>query len=83
MAWSELQSISNEYNDIFRSIDDKLIQLLNEHIALAKGKLCSPSKEIMQEWAHKYDLDIPQISWLLHSLNENNHPVCRTNLAIC
>lgn len=29
----------------------------------------------MQEWSTKYGLDIPQISWLLNSLNASNHPV--------
>jgi hypothetical protein len=47
---------------------------LNERKELAKGKRYFPLKEIMQDWAIKYDLDIPQISWLLHSLNESSHP---------
>ncbi|CAG7657832.1 hypothetical protein PAECIP111802_06870 [Paenibacillus allorhizosphaerae] len=75
MGWSEMQRIPNEYNDKFRSIDAKLLQLFCERKALANGKRYFPSKEIMQQWAITYDLDIPQISWLLHSLNEGRHSV--------
>jgi len=27
----------------------------------------------MEEWAACYETDIPQISWLMYSLNGNNH----------
>ncbi|WP_282940107.1 hypothetical protein [Paenibacillus sp. RC67] len=74
MGWSELQLNPNEYNETFKAIDEKLMILLNERKVLAKGKRFSPPREVMQEWANQYDLNIPQISWLLHSLNEGSRP---------
>jgi hypothetical protein len=74
-GWSEFQSIPNEYNDVLKSIDESLLKLINERKSLSKGKRYYPSKEIMQEWATTYEIDIPQISWLMHSLNGNNQPV--------
>jgi hypothetical protein len=75
MGWSEFQSIPNEYNDVLKSIDESLLKLINERKNLSKGKRYYPSKEIMQEWAARYEIDIPQISWLMHSLNGSNQPV--------
>ncbi|WP_261301510.1 hypothetical protein [Paenibacillus andongensis] len=75
MAWSEFKPMLNEYNEEFRSIDESLIRLLKERKSLAKGKRFFPSKEIIQEWASSYEMDIPQINWLIHSLNEGSYSV--------
>jgi hypothetical protein len=75
MGWSEFQSLPNEYNDVLKSIDESILKLINERKNLSKGKRYFPTKEIMQEWATQYEIEIPQISWLLHSLNERNQPV--------
>jgi hypothetical protein len=74
MGWGEMQLIPNEYNDEFRSIDETILRLLNERKLLANGKRYFPTKEIMEEWATSYELDIPTISWLMHSLNERSQP---------
>ncbi|SFK83110.1 hypothetical protein SAMN03159341_101785 [Paenibacillus sp. 1_12] len=74
MGWGEIQRIPNEYNDEFRSIDETILRLFKERKLLAKGKRYFPPKEIMQEWAINYEMDIPAISFLMHSFNEGIHP---------
>jgi hypothetical protein len=74
MAWSELYRVPNEYNEAMRKIDESLLQLLTERKSLAKGKRFYPDKEILQEWSTRFGIEIPQINWLLNSLNEN-YPV--------
>jgi hypothetical protein len=80
MAWSEFKAIPNEYNDEFRSIDETFLKLLQERKGLSKGKQIFPPKEVMQEWANRYDMDIPQISWLMNSLNHPELPIVRNEL---
>ncbi|OCT16772.1 hypothetical protein A8709_07690 [Paenibacillus pectinilyticus] len=75
MGWSELQRIPNEYNEEIAKIDESLIQLLTARKSLAKGRRFFPPQDVVQEWANRYDLDIPQINWLLNSLNETNYPI--------
>lgn len=77
MAWTEFRAIPNEYNDEFRSIDETILKLLHERSKLSKGRRIFPPKEIMQQWADQYDLDIPQISWLMNSLNHPELPIVR------
>lgn len=75
VAWSELKMIPNEYNDEVKAIDESLIRLLTERKALSNGRRLIPSRELVQEWSTKFGLDIPQINWLLNSLNSSNIPV--------
>ncbi|KRE96863.1 hypothetical protein ASG89_30485 [Paenibacillus sp. Soil766] len=74
MGWSELQMVPNEYNDKMKKIDESLLQLLTERKSLAKGRRFYPQKEVLQEWSTRFGIEIPQINWLLNSLNEN-YPV--------
>lgn len=80
MAWSELQRIPNEYNDEMKVIDEALLQLLTERKSLAKGRRFYPQQEVLQDWSTRFDIEIPQINWLLNSLNETNYPVMPTEL---
>lgn len=80
MAWSELQLVPNEYNDEMKKIDETLLKLLTERKSLAKGRRFYPQKEVLQEWSTRFGIEIPQINWLLHSLNESNYPVMPTEL---
>lgn len=70
MGWGELQRIPNVYNDEFKAIDESMLKLVMERRKLAKGKRYFPSKETMEEWAAEFDMDIAQISWLMHNLTE-------------
>lgn len=74
MGWSELQMVPNEYNDEMKRIDESLLQLLTERKSLAKGRRFYPQREVLQEWSTRFGIEIPQINWLLNSLNEN-YPV--------
>ncbi|MDR6554916.1 hypothetical protein [Paenibacillus qinlingensis] len=74
MAWSELHKVPNEYSDEMRKIDESLLQLLTERKSLAKGRRFYPEKEVLQEWSARFGIEIPQINWLLNSLNEH-YPV--------
>ncbi|NRF95559.1 hypothetical protein HQN89_32495 [Paenibacillus frigoriresistens] len=74
MGWTEFQIVPNEYNDNFRRIDENLLQLLSERKSLTKGKRYFPPKDLMEEWSSKYQMEIPQISWLLHSINDRGLP---------
>lgn len=73
MAWGEFQMVPNNYNDEIRSIDESLLKLINERKILSKGKRYFPPKEIMHEWETQFDMDIPQISWLMHNFNGPNY----------
>jgi hypothetical protein len=75
MGWGEFIQIPNEYNDVLKSIDENILKFINERKSYTKGKRYFPTKEIMQEWATQYEMEILQISWLMHSLNERNQPV--------
>ncbi|WP_141432315.1 hypothetical protein [Bacillus sp. 03113] len=72
MGWSSFQKIRSDYNDTFKQIDENLLKLLTERKELANGKNAFPPESLMQEWSEKYKLDIPQISWLIHSLNSRS-----------
>ncbi|MCM3652612.1 hypothetical protein [Metabacillus litoralis] len=74
MGWTEFQPIRNEYNEQFKSIDEGLLKLLSERKTLTKGKRYFLPYEIMEEWAKKYKLDIPHISWLFYSVNNGSTP---------
>jgi len=73
MGWAEFRAVRNEYNDTFKEIDQNIIKLLHERKAVANGKRFFPPMELMEEWAEQYELEIPQISWLMHSINEGPH----------
>lgn len=77
MAWSEFKPIPNEYNDEFKSIDETILKLIQERKRLSKGKRVFPPKQDIQEWATRYDMDVPQIHWLMHSLNHPEQPITR------
>ncbi|MCM3764557.1 vacuolar protein sorting-associated protein 54 [Neobacillus niacini] len=73
MGWAEFRSIRNDYNDHFKEIDEKLLQLLHERKKLANGKRFFPSSEQMEKWAEQYEIEMPQVSWFFHSVNEGPH----------
>lgn len=74
MGWSELEIVKNEYNDEFKKMDETLLQLLKERKEVAKGKRLFPPTDLMEEWAEKFEMDIPEISWLMHELNDGSRP---------
>ncbi|MGO4496643.1 hypothetical protein AB4114_12155 [Paenibacillus sp. 2RAB27] len=74
MGWSEMHLVPNEYNDEMKKIDESLLQLLTERKSIAKGRRFYPQKEVLQEWSTRFGIEIPQINWLLNSLNEH-YPV--------
>lgn len=75
MAWTELQKLPDEYNERFQSIDETILKLTRERNHLAKGKRFFPPKEIIREWAARYEMDVPQINWFLHSINHFEPPI--------
>ena len=72
MGWSEFKRVRNDYNDTFKSIDENLLKLICERKTLSKGRHHFPPMELMEEWAVLYNLDVSQISWLIHSLNDGD-----------
>ncbi|WNQ14284.1 hypothetical protein MJA45_18650 [Paenibacillus aurantius] len=77
MGWGELKAIPNEYNDKFKSIDESIMTLIQDRKGLSRGKRIFPPQEMIQEWANRYEMDIPQINWLMHSLNHPEQPFIR------
>jgi hypothetical protein len=75
MGWAELHLIPNEYNDEVRNIDEQILELLNVRKRLADSKRYVPSKEIIQQWSERFDMQIPRIYSLLNSFNEGVKPV--------
>lgn len=73
MGWAEFGRIRNDYDDSFEKIDEKIIKLLHERKKQANGKRFFPPVELMEKWAEEYDMEVPQISWLMHSVNEGPH----------
>ena len=73
MGWAEFRPVRNEYNESFKEIDNNLIRLLHDRKIMANGTRFFPPMELMEEWAKRYDMEIPQISWLMHSINEGPH----------
>ncbi len=73
MGWAEFGLLRNDYNEEFKAIDDKLFSLLQERKTKANGKRFFPPYELMEEWAKQYDMDISQINWFFHSINEGRH----------
>lgn len=41
---------------------------------MTNGKRYFPPYELLEKWAKEYKLDIPQISWLFHSVNNGSTP---------
>ncbi|MDQ0874278.1 hypothetical protein QFZ77_002937 [Paenibacillus sp. V4I3] len=74
MAWSDLKFFPNEYNDVIKAIDEKIIRLLIERKGISNGRRFFPPNEIVSAWAVEFDMDIPQINGLIHSLAESNPP---------
>lgn len=74
MGWSEFHRIPNEYNEEFKAIDESILELIVQRKALLKGKRYFPPVEIMEEWASRYEMQVPQISWFMHGLNERSQP---------
>ncbi|MBP1994395.1 hypothetical protein [Paenibacillus eucommiae] len=72
MAWSELKSVPNEYNDVIKAIDENILKLLMERKGISNGRRFFPPNEIVSAWAVEFDLDIPQINGLIHSLTESS-----------
>ncbi|MGG1660220.1 hypothetical protein [Brevibacillus sp. NRS-1366] len=75
MGWSSMRYIPNKYNDECKRIDESLLKLLRERQTLAKNQKLFPPKDILQEWAEKYQMDVSEISWFLHSVNAGARPV--------
>lgn len=74
MGWTEFGKVEQSYNDSFKNMDESLLKILNERKKLANGKRFFPPIELMEEWAQKYDLELAQISWLMHSIQDGSSP---------
>ncbi|GLB61884.1 hypothetical protein [Cytobacillus sp. NCCP-133] len=74
MGWAEFGRVKNEYNETFKAIDEKLLELIQERKAKTKGKRFFPPMELMEEWAKKYDMDVPEIGWFFNSLDDRSYP---------
>ena len=74
MAWTEFKLIPNEYNDQMKEIDENILKLFNERKAAANGKRLFPPMELLEKWAKQYQMEAPQISWLMHSINDGSRP---------
>lgn len=73
MAWSELVPVPNEYNDEFRTLDEAILNYIQQRKSLSDGKRIFPPQEIIQEWSTRYGMDVPQIHWFMHNLNHSLH----------
>lgn len=74
MGWTEFGKVEQSYNESFRNMDENLLKMLNERKKLANGKRFFPPVEQMEEWAKNYDMELAQISWFMHSLQDGSTP---------
>jgi len=74
MGWAEFERVKNEYNEEFKWMDEEVLKLLYKRKAIAKGKRFFPPVELMEEWAEKYEMNTPEISWIMHQLNDGSRP---------
>lgn len=75
MGWSTLRAIPNEYNDEIEAIDEAVLELIRKRRETANGRRMAPDQEKKEQWAAKYGMELPELSMLIHSFNDQVRPV--------
>lgn len=74
MGWTTFQKVEENYNEEIRAIDEQLLKLMNERKRVADGKRLFPPSELIEEWSKAYEMELPEISWFMHSIQDGSTP---------